>query len=252
MIPQAIISDIHANLEALEAVLADIAQFGVAEILCLGDVVGYGPNPVECTEIVRRRCKLSLCGNHDNAVIHGTYGFSHNARDAVEYTRRLMQPGLLSLPPVRSRWRFIRDLPRSYKEGEVLYVHASPRDPINEYILAQDVHADPDKLRILFDKIDKLCFVGHTHVPGIFTPEPSFKAPADADMCWEVAPGKAIVNVGSVGQPRDGDNRACYVVFTGSEVRFRRVEYDFARTIAKIQAAPGLAGTNAARLEKGS
>ena len=243
---RAVISDIHGNLTALMAVLGDIAALELTDVICLGDVVGYGPEPAECVEVTAARCRVTLCGNHDAAVTGVAFGFNRYAREAIDWTRRQLKPGVLALPSTRKRWEFLAGLPHRFEEDGVLYVHGSPRDPVMEYIEEGDTvdlgFGPSDKIVKIFEALAGPCFVGHTHRPGVIT----------ADYQWLAAgalpggqlvlsPGqKAIVNVGSVGQPRDEDRRACYVVFDGRAVRYRRVEYDYNRTREKMLAIPEL------------
>lgn len=240
----ALISDIHSNIEALEKVLKDIREQGLAEILCLGDLVGYGPNPAE---IVERAMdwKLSLMGNHDEAVVKEAYGFNPVAKAAVAWTREQLKPGLFSGRAKKDRWQFLCNLPLTHREDGLLYVHGSPRDPTMEYILRSDcvdlTGGVPEKIRDIFSRFDRLCFVGHTHDPGVITEESQFIAPKDCGHEFAFQPGKKyIVNIGSVGQPRDGDTRACYAVLDRTTIRWRRIEYDYQSTMNKIFGTPQL------------
>jgi len=135
----AVISDIHANLEALEAVLADIDSKGIAKIVCLGDVVGYGPDPAACLGLVATRTEPCLCGNHDYAVLYGARDFNPVAEDVVVYHQELLVPRAGSAEDGIRRWEFLRGLIARYEDEDCLYVHGSPRNPIHEYILESDV-----------------------------------------------------------------------------------------------------------------
>ncbi len=275
----AIISDIHGNLEALQAVLKDIEARGIAEIVCLGDVIGYGPNPRECLDIVRQRCRLCLMGNHDHAVLYEPCNFNAAAERACYWTRGLLESE--TKKELRnSRWQFLGGMPVRVQEYDILYVHASPRRPINEYIFPEDVFTNPQKVLANFERLDsRLCFVGHTHQPGVFLDDPYFDPPSDlADSpFYEVDEDeRAIINVGSVGQPRDRDPRASYVVIhrtrsgeavarqnktdrlvsmalepTVDQVEFVRVEYDIDSTVKKIFAEPELDDLLGNRLYEG-
>ncbi|MBI4617407.1 MAG: metallophosphoesterase [Planctomycetes bacterium] len=239
---RAILSDVHGNLEALRAVLSDARELGATEILCLGDMVGYGPDPVACVDLLRRASRVVLKGNHEEAVLSGDAGMKPDVQATIQAAREALQKGWRG----RSRWNFFAHLPSTYREGDQLYVHASPRDPINEYMMPSDCRDLPEKLREIFKLVDHVAFVGHTHVPGIFSPEPSFRPAGQVPDGELLGRKKWIVNVGSVGQPRDRDRRACYVLFDGTSVRYRRVEYEFEKTQRKILAA-GLASENHAR-----
>ncbi|MFW6032812.1 MAG: metallophosphoesterase family protein, partial [Phycisphaeraceae bacterium] len=229
--PTAIISDIHGNLDALETVLADIDERGIEQIVCLGDIVGYGPNPLECIDLVRERCLFAMMGNHDFAVLYEPTSFNTSAEQAAFWTRRQFE-----LEPDETqrqqRWEFLVDLQiRTVHEG-VLCVHASPRRPINEYIFPDDAITQPAKMQQIFERIDKVCLCGHTHVPGVFTDEPDFYPPQDLGGNYKFyADEKCIINPGSVGQPRDRDPRASYAVMDAEQVEFHRVEYDIAAVI---------------------
>lgn len=250
---QAIISDIHANVEALARVMEDIRECGVQEVACLGDVVGYGPDPKRCIDIVREHCRFSIQGNHDYAVLTAAEHFNPLAEEAVDFARRELKPSGLSLPSKKVRWQFLKELPLLKREVDVIYVHGSPRDERNEYIMETDIlFGNVEKLRDIFDLIPRVCFVGHSHVPGIITEEMEFIAPEDSDFAFHLEEGERyIVNVGSVGQPRDGDNRACYVTFDGDEVKYRRVEYDYCATMEKIAEIGPISRNAAIRLEQG-
>ncbi len=233
----AIISDIHSNLEALEAVLADIDAQGASEVLCLGDVVGYGIDAEACIDLVQRNCKLCLCGNHDWAVLNTALGFNQMARQAIDLTRRRLSPKRWPSPARKRRWAFLEGLPQTRNRGEWLLVHGSPRDPVSEYIFPEDVEVDPEKMGEIFAKVEEVCFVGHTHLPGVFTEGMAFMSPAELGSRFELGRGKAVVNVGSVGQPRDGDVRACYVHVDDGLAFYRRVQYDLRKTMEKIRAS---------------
>jgi predicted phosphodiesterase len=159
---RAIISDIHGNLEALDAVLADIKQQEISEIYCLGDIIGYGPNPRECIDRVRESCAFTILGNHDQAALFDPEGFNAGAERAIFWTRQMLESG----DPLgnEARWEFLGELPRMKREGEFLYVHGSARNPLNEYVFPEDVY-NQRKMERIFGLVDKYCFQGHTHIP---------------------------------------------------------------------------------------
>lgn len=243
----AVISDIHSNLEALTAVFADIETQEVDRVICLGDVVGYGPNPCECIDLAMD-CDVVLLGNHDQGALFDPEGFNTGAERAIFWTRAQLESD--SGPEAEARWEFLGERPRLFKDGDFLFVHGSPRNPLNEYVFPEDIH-NPRKMERLFQLIDKYCFQGHTHVPGVFTENLSFYTPAELNYSYRLNDAKVMVNVGSVGQPRDGDNRACYVVIDGDAVNFRRIEYDFQSTIEKIYNSPDLDRFLGERLREG-
>lgn len=230
----AIISDIHANLDALLVVLADIDKRGIKRILCLGDIIGYGPNPCECLDLVMRRCEWALMGNHDFAVLYEPTAFNASAESASFWTRHQLEKEP-NAAVRRKRWEFLGNLAIRQNFGEALCVHASPRRPINEYIFPDDVITAPSKMQQIFDRIDSRCFCGHTHVTGVFTDEPDFYPPADLNNLYRFSDSdKCIINPGSVGQPRDRDPRASYAIATDSQVEFIRLEYNIAAVIEKV------------------
>ena len=236
----AILSDIHSNLEALTAVLAEIDRRGITDILCLGDIVGYGPNPIECLDLVRRRARATIMGNHDFAVFYEPYNFNTGAEAACFWTRQQFEDHP-DAGERAERWRFLSTLPVRLDNGRFSAVHASPRRPINEYIFPDDIYTNPAKFGVLFDRVPKLCFVGHTHVPGVFLPGPDFYSPDELQYRFVIDPEeKAIVNVGSVGQPRDRDPRSSFVVLHEDAVEFVRIEYDVKTTCRKVEAIPEL------------
>ncbi|HVX32133.1 MAG TPA: metallophosphoesterase family protein [Solirubrobacterales bacterium] len=241
------ISDVHSNLPALEAVLASIEAAGPEEIWCLGDVVGYGAQPDECTALVRERCAFSLNGNHDLAVTGGIDAgtFSETARAAVEWTKE--NAGAAAV-------EWLRGLaPEGVREGFGLF-HASPRDPIWEYVLSIDqAEAGLDA------QSERVCLIGHSHVALFFTRPPStgrrsFATGAqasDGDLL-DLGEGEWLLNPGSVGQPRDGDPRAAWLELDtdARTARYHRVPYDAVAAGAAILEA-GLPTALAERLQIG-
>jgi predicted phosphodiesterase len=249
-VKKALISDIHGNLEALEAVLADIKTLGISEIQCLGDVVGYGPNPRECIDLVMRDCKQVLLGNHDQGAMFDPDGFNQAAEKAIFWTRAQLEAGNEPRNTREKRWEFLADRPRSIKENGFLYVHGSARNPLNEYVFPEDIY-NARKMERIFSLVEKYCFQGHTHVPGIFTENMQFLSPDDVGQAYQLDDKKTLCNVGSVGQPRDGNPKACYVLLDGNVINFRRVEYDWKKTRDKIYAIPDLDNFLGDRLGEG-
>ncbi|MCW5766175.1 MAG: metallophosphoesterase family protein [Phycisphaeraceae bacterium] len=275
--PTAVVSDIHANLEALQTVLADIKSRGITRVVCLGDIIGYGPDPLACVDLVKQHCEWSLMGNHDFGVLYEPTNFNPGAESAAFWTREAFdaEPNEARR---RERYEFLGRLRvrivDSLGNGRVpvLNVHGSPRRPINEYIFPDDVQTAPDKLSTIFERVQRVCFVGHTHVPGVFTDEPDFYPPGEltASTYNFSDSEKAIINVGSVGQPRDFDPRASYViVYAPGEqgqpgasgetpnigpiggVQFIRLPYDVESTARKIKAIPQLSDWLGDRLFEG-
>ncbi len=245
----AIISDVHSNLEALLAVLADARAQGVSDIYCLGDVVGYGPNPCECVDEIIRSCRVCVMGNHDQAALFDPDNFNPTARLAVLWARDQLEHGG-DLARANARWDFFGEMPRRHSEGDWLMVHGSPRDPINEYILPEDIY-NPRKMGRLFELVPRYCFAGHTHIPGVFS-DGEFLVPDEVGGEYHLTDRKVIINVGSVGQPRDYDPRASYAILDGNRVLFRRVEYPVEAVARKILAVGSLDKSLANRLRRGT
>jgi diadenosine tetraphosphatase ApaH/serine/threonine PP2A family protein phosphatase len=245
----AIISDIHGNLEALEAVLSDIAPKNVESIFCLGDVIGYGPDPAACLDRAMD-FEFTIMGNHDHAVFMEPAGFNTPAENAVFWTRRTLDAEPDGSKRQR-RWEFLAGMGEFRETDSVLFVHGSPRRPMHEYLFPDEADLGLTRLMETFDLIQHVCFVGHTHLPGVFTETYEFMTPAKIGHKFTIGERKAIVNVGSVGQPRDLDPRACYVTLDGREVRWHRVPYDPKATMAKILATGELDEFLANRLAEG-
>jgi len=247
-VKRALISDLHSNLEALEAVFADIRNQEISEVICLGDLVGYGPNPRECIDMVMQ-CKVCLLGNHDQGALFDPEGFNSGAERAIFWTRMQLEGGGSAIERQR-RWDFLGELPRSHQEDRFLFVHGSARNPLNEYVFPEDIY-NRRKLEKIFALIPRYSFQGHTHVPGVFTEQFQFLSPEEINHEYRLGEEKVMINVGSVGQPRDGNPNACYVVLDDNVVRFRRVEYPFEKTIAKIYDIPDLDNFLGDRLRDG-
>ena len=224
----AILSDVHGNLEALRAVLADVGE-QADDVLCLGDMVGYGADPVACVELLGARARRIVAGNHEHAVTGqiGLAWFNSYARAAAEWTRDRLEPGCAS---------YLTALPLTAEVHDATLVHASPHQPDEwEYLVTAE-----DGFAAFAAFTTRLCFVGHSHIPAVWSlgsSGPDY-ARGDTDVTLD-AGRRYIVNVGSVGQPRDRDPRASYVVWDvdGRRVQSRRVPYDVASASAKIAAA---------------
>src|SRR5262249_3255840 len=202
---KAIISDIHSNLEALQAVLADIATHHITQIYCLGDIIGYGPNPRECIALAMQ-CQMVLLGNHDQWAMFDPDGFNPPAERAISWTRQQLETSGENRVKREKRWEFLADRPRTFKENGYLFVHGSARNPLNEYVFPEDIY-NQRKMDRIFALIDRYCFQGHTHVPGIFTeslPEDlyQFHAPDDIYYTYKLDGRKTLCTVGSAPSPR--------------------------------------------------
>ena len=237
----ALVSDLHANIEALEAVLKDIESQGVDKIYCLGDIIDYGPNPCEVLDIAVKKFDLNILGNHEEALMMVAEDFNERAMRSVDWTREtLNDPGI----PRENRheyWNFLDSLVkvRYAKKGNTLYLHGSPRQPTRDYVFPKDIK-NPEKIEQIFSGFKngiQFCFCGHSHIPGIYTAKCQYAHPSklknsEVDLSKF---DKLLVNIGSVGQPRDNDTRASYVIQYDDRVVFRRVEYDFNKTVEKLR-----------------
>lgn len=253
--PVAIISDVHGNLEALTAVIEDIRGQGVGTIYNLGDTVGYGPDPAACIDLVDAACAVNLCGNHDYAVLFDAEGFNPIAKKSVDYHRKVLQPTPENedSEAVR-RWTWLSNLEPMLEGRGFESMHGSPRQPITEYVLPSDPEMDPLKITDIFSAMSQhVAFVGHTHFPGVLEENnESFLMLSTVSSRYRINPGtRAIVNVGSVGQPRDRNPRSCYVIYDGESVVYRRVEYDVEKTVQKILNQPEIHPASGLRLRDG-
>jgi len=251
----AILSDIHGNSEAFRAVLADIDQReGIEGIICLGDIIGYGPDPTTCVDLVAERCDWSLMGNHDFGVLYEPTNFNPGAEQAAYWTRRQFE-NESDDDAKAERWRMLGRLRVRVKFGpENLFIaaHGSPRRPVNEYIFPDDAIGGSLKIQQIFERVEKYAVVGHTHVPGVFTDEPDFYTPDELKNHFTFQEDeKIIVNVGSVGQPRDNDPRACYVIADEKGLDFHRVPYDIDVVADAIKEIPELNNWLGDRLYEG-
>lgn len=241
-----IVSDVHANLAAFEAVLEDAGEFDV--IWCLGDMVGYGPDPNECVSRLRKYKHVCLSGNHDWAALGklDLSGFNADARRANEWTQNTLRPS------VRNYLQGLQ--PKRVEQADFTLAHGSPRQPIWEYIL------DSITAELNFTAFDtRICLVGHTHIPlAFYLPDQL----ANNHLCeaylprynrlFELEGGRWIINPGSVGQPRDGNPAAAYAILDCDNNTFehRRVRYDVQVTQARMREA-GLPARLADRLALG-
>jgi len=223
----AIISDIHSNFEALTKTLDLISQLSVDETICLGDIVGYGANPNECVEMVRQHCPIVIRGNHDSAVVNIeiTENFTDLARSALFWTRKQLQ---------REHVEFLRTLPIQCSRQNILFVHATPDNPESWDYVFNEWDVQP-----LFQTFrEKICFLGHSHVPGIYS---------DRGIERSITPdGQYIINVGSVGQPRDGNPQLSFGILDTQVWTYQNVRssYDVetaARKIVDANLPPALA-----------
>jgi len=240
----AIIADIHANLAAFLAVLEDIQQQGeVAKLWCLGDVVGYGPDPHECIELLRQTEHVCIAGNHDWAAIDkiSSAEFNPDAAAACHWTTKQLKAADVV---------YLQNLPLTIEEGDFTLVHGSPREPIWEYLIS------PSTAKESFAHFkSKYCLVGHSHMPLVFsqTENGDFTASQlQSNIGLVLGRNRLIINPGGVGQPRDGDPRASYAIYDSEsrQVRLYRVAYDI-RTTQDRMVERGLPMRLVARLSYG-
>jgi predicted phosphodiesterase len=230
----AIISDIHSNLEALIKALEIIDSKNIREIVCLGDIIGYGANPNECLSLIRKATKHVTLGNHDEAVFHSAmaYHFNRHARSAVLWTGKQLFKDDLD---------YLSNLPVKLELWDAFFTHASPLSPQDwNYILTP---SDAEENMHYFSQ--SICFVGHSHIPAIF---------CDKKEVTHLERGrKYIVNVGSVGQPRDHDRRLSFGIFDTESFTYENIrsEYDVQKASQKILQA-GLPATLAERILVGN
>ncbi|MHC1699424.1 MAG: metallophosphoesterase [Humidesulfovibrio sp.] len=238
--PVAVLSDVHGNLEALTSVLADADAQGAAQVLNLGDMVGYGPEPEACVRLLRERGALSVLGNHEHGLVEAQAQgwFNPQAKKALDRTRELLSDDSLM---------YFRTLPRTLEALGALFVHGCPPGLVSKYLY----ELDEDALRETFALYPHpLCFAGHTHELERISLFPGPRSGAGRGRIERKKLGKGpalldggarhIVSAGSVGQPRDGNNKAKYILWepgataAGTRIEVRFVPYDIARTAARI------------------
>lgn len=239
----AIVSDIHGNRHAFEAVLEAVAAGDAAELWCLGDLVGYGGDPGACVELAREHAAVCLAGNHDLAAVGEVplEDFSRGASLSVQWTREVLSPRNLS---------FLASLRPQGQEGPVGLYHGSPRDPVWEYVMSTLL------AELCLDRqTQRVGLIGHSHVASSFMRldgELATGGPRREGVELDIAHGEWLLNPGSVGQPRDGDPRAAWLLLDLTEwtASYRRTPYNVAGAAAAIRAAR-LPDSLAERLEYG-
>jgi predicted phosphodiesterase len=239
----AFISDIHGNIDALDAVFQDIDSEGIDDIYCLGDIVGYGASPAECVEQVRARCTATVLGNHDDLTVKGVedYVLSERVAAGIRYAQ-------IELSVDQLKW--LSELPLTILKPRFTMVHSSLYNPECFNYLSDHVDA-----RLHLEKqLTSISFLGHTHVPAISVEKNKLismnELTEQVSICTEMS--RYAINVGSVGQPRDNDTRSAYAIFdpNADSVSIKRVNYDIRSAQKKIIDA-GLPILNANRLEQG-
>jgi predicted phosphodiesterase len=233
----AILSDIHGNLEALDNIIDYIESDNIDKIYCLGDVVGYGPNPNECVEIISEKCDKVVIGNHDHAVLGltSTEYFNDFAKISTFWTRNILS---------EKNHEFLSSLDFTFVNDDILLVHATPSNPMMWHYILSEIDARHELNH--FD--EKICFIGHSHFPIVFHAN-GFSRKPKISLEQDI---RYIVNVGSVGQPRDGNPKTCFCIYDteNNEIEYVRLQYDVEKTKDKIVKA-GLPVFLAERLTKG-
>lgn len=225
----AIISDIHGNLEALTAVLAEIKTRRVDAIHCLGDVIGYGADPEKCLNLIDHHCDIKIMGNHEQAVLgrQSLENYNQAAKASTEWTKQMLSPQSLE---------YISQFEIEHIEDNLHLVHGSPYEPDQwRYIFTTD-----EAMRAFANLQGKLGFCGHSHIPSVIVEMASGEARSRAAHDFDPDPDtRYLINVGSVGQPRDKDPRACYLIFDQLEysIEYHRVDYDIVQAQEKMKRA---------------
>lgn len=224
----AVLSDVHSNLEALKSVLQDLKNRHIYDIYFIGDAVGYGPEPDECIELLQTECNIILAGNHDWGVCGLTdiRYFNEYARTAIEWTRNVIN---------RDNIKALGTFPIKFKlqKEDITLVHSTPYEPEKWHYLFRLSDAE-----LNFKHFDsKLCFIGHSHKPVIIEKPPSGEFITDKNGANIKPDSRYIINVGSIGQPRDGDPRASYSVIDDEKVEIIRVPYNIEATQKKMAQA---------------
>lgn len=223
----ALISDIHSNTEALKTALAYIKENNIEKTVCLGDIVGYGAEPNECCEMIREHADIALLGNHDAAVIGvmDTDYYYEAARNVLFWTRRAL---------TKENFEWLYSLPYTYRSGNLGFFHSAPIVPSGFYYVVST--SDAEKHLSVLNRLDEFNFCGHSHLTNKYVLSPITAEDASGEAVERRAGHKWIINVGSVGQPRDRDHRACLGVFDTDNMTFEhvRLEYDIDGAANKI------------------
>ena len=218
-----VISDIHGNLEAMNVVLKYIENIKEEKrVVCLGDIVGYGPNPTECFKIVKSLTDKICLGNHEDAILDLEYDYqiTEHARAATRWTRKILEEEIKES---------INSLQVQIEEDNVLYVHASPDNPMAWKYIDNTRNAHSSMAGMKYS----LCFVGHSHIPRVYT---DYELQRDGKKAVLSKDGKTVVNAGSIGQPRDGSPLLSFAVFddVNWSVEIVRLAYDYRETMTKM------------------
>ena len=261
---KAIFADVHSNLPAFRAVIEDIKEQNPDEVLFLGDIVGYGPYPIECLELLSGFAHFLGKGNHDHATATGDYkGFNYKAADAVDWTITQLKKHLEE--GGKDYFAFLQDLNEGgHEDGRCLFVHGSHNDPLNEYVLRSWYNTKSTHYKAAVTAMEegkRWLFAAHAHDTWVHYPGLEFDLgngektelwdPVGSDSIILPEDKPAVIMIGSVGQPRDRDPQACYVILEDNVVHFRRVPYDIDAVAEKIKEIPFLHNSLADRLYLG-
>ncbi len=243
----AIISDLHANLDALQTCMAKIDELRPDDLICLGDMVGYGPNPREALDVVMARCSKVLLGNHDEALLKQPVNFNKIPREALMWTKTQFEG-----EAYRRYLDYLWTLQPLLREGEIVYSHGMLQSNVNYVEVPEDVLFIFERMTVQ----ERVCFAGHSHFPCIWGLRDSSLYYIEAEEAGPIELGefeKCWVNVGSIGQPRDRDNRSCFITYDTEKraVTYHRIAYDVDKTAQKIRDIPGLDNFLADRLYRG-
>ena len=222
----AILSDVHANLEALQAVMDDVERRNIQDVYCLGDMIGYGPDPAPCLAICRS-FQLCLAGELEQFIAN-PIDENDSVMKRLERHHRWNRSQLTT-----EQIQYLSGLKNCHSDNEVTFAHGSPLDYVDGYLFPEHIY-ETQKMERVFAAFDGIFLCGHTHLPGVHQ-KTEFHLPVTIDDKFRPNGKQAVINVGSVGQPRDEDPRACYVIYDGSTIEFIRVEYDVETTKRKIR-----------------
>lgn len=226
MYPIAILSDVNANLEALDAVLSDVERQGIHQLIFLGDALGHGPSPIECISKLRDRAAIYLRGRLESLAVSDNFDRMTRNESLHHASTKLR---------TTQYFEWLKERPLLYNVPTVMAVHANPRGPEYEGILMEDIQGNETRLKPILSCFERLLFIGDNHRPWIYSRSTGGITDKQASAGVSIPPNeKVIVSVGSVGQPRDRDPRACYLVATDGHINWRRIEYDVQTTVSKI------------------
>mgnify|MGYP002878792156 CR=1 FL=1 len=214
-----------------------------------GNIVGVGPDPVECVDTVRTTCFLTLLGHHDYAIVQKPVNVTAAVERALTWSRAAIESG--DPEQAAQRWTFLQKLNERYDKNGLTFVHGSPRDPVSEYVFPEDCERNQRKIVESFEMFEKVLFIGNNHVPGVFREDLTFTPAIELEHYFHYRKGeKVMISVGSVGLPRDGDPRACWIEINKNEMTWHRIQYDVESVAARVEAEQELPSVYARRLRE--